>query len=395
MASQPEYRINLRPYRILFWPLLLPIALLLALFNKVSPVPLKVYSIRVERVGHLIANQEEFMMQNDLGLLPREFRVMVHKDYPSNGVLLQMLKRLLPINNLFLPLYDLCQKMGGMGVSSMELHRYPGSDSMQLASQTDKHLEFTEEEIQEARRQCQQLGINPDKSFIPVLGRDSAYLSSIKEATDIDSYRNVDIDSYVPALEYLAQKHQVVRMGSVVKEALNTAHPNILDYSQSGRRSELLDVYLPAKCRFFLTCGSGIDAITWSCRLPILFVQYIPPLYAPNFKSGCMFIFKKYWHTVEERYLTLSELLNSDAGSVFTPRELAPMNIVVHDNTPEEILEVTQEMEARLDGTWAETEEDIELQERFWSHYKKLSDEYVICSRIGAAYLRNNRFWLE
>ena len=393
---RPKYRINLAPYRILYWPFLLPVALLLALYNKISSVPVKIYAIRVDRVGQMIGNQEEFLCELELGMRPREHRIFIHRDKPSNLVVLGMLKRVMRINNLFLPLFDVCHKLGGLGVSSMELCGLPGSDRKHLVSRTKQHFEFIESEVREAREQCAALGIDPDKPFISVLARDNAYLKAIKEPTDLDSYRNVDLDTFIPALEFLADRHKVIRLGSVVKGPLGSDHPNMLDYSLSGKRTELLDVYLSAKCRFFLSTGTGLDGIaSVAFRHPVLYVDFMPVNEAPIMKSGCIFIPKKYWHVKEERYLTLSELLRTGAAEMYTPRELDPLGIVVHDNTPEEILAAVREMEARIDGTWFDSAEDLALQERFWAHFKAQSEDNVCVGRIGTEYLRANPYWAE
>lgn len=398
MASQPrpKYRIYLAPYRIIYWPILLPVALLLGLFNKISPVPIRIYAIRVDRVGQMIGNQEEFLCELELKMRPKEYRVFIYRDYPSNRVILDMLKRVMRINNLFLPLFDVCQKLGGLGVSSMELCGLPGSDRKHLVSRTKQHFNFSESEIREARKQCMELGIDPDKSFVSVLARDNTYLKFIEEPTDLDSYRNVDLDTFIPALEYLADRHKVIRLGSVVKGPLNSNHPNILDYSLSGQRTELLDVYLSAACRFFLSTGTGLDGIaSVAFRHPVLYVDFMPINEAPIMKAGCIFIPKKYWLVREERYLTLSELFETGAARMYTPRQLDPMGIVVYDNTPEEILEAVREMEGRLDGTWVDTDDDIELQERFWKYFRAQSKDNVCVGRIGTDFLRANSYLTE
>jgi putative glycosyltransferase (TIGR04372 family) len=393
--KQPTYRINLRWFRLLYWPLLLPIALILAVFNKLSPIPFKIYALRVDRIGQMAGNQEEFMCELSLGLHPREFRIFVHRDKPSNSALLAMQKRELPIRQIFLPLFDVCHKLGGLGVSSMKLAGLAGNDAQQLVTKTPQHISFTDKEILSAKAQCRNLGIDPDAPFVPVLGRDSAYLDRIKEPTDADSYRNMDINTFVPALEFLAERFKVIRMGCVVQRELKTNHPNILDYSLSGKRTELLDVFLSANCHFFLSCGTGLDSITSLCfRKPVLYVNLTPISALPIFKPWTIVIPKKYWDTNQKRYLTLSELLDSDIGERCTPRELNPLGIVIHDNTPEEILDATKEMVARLDGTWVESDEDRDLQDTFWSHYKRRSSSHVCVGRIGTKFLKENSYWL-
>jgi len=394
--KQPIYRINLRPYRIFYWPFLLPVALILALFNKISPVPFKIYALRVDRVGQMSGNFEEMLCELDLGMHPREFRVYVHRDRPSNGVLLAMIKRVIPLHNAFLPLFDVCHKFGGLGVSSIEWLHITGRDPKQLVRKAPPHLSFTEAEEEEAKRQCRAVGIDPEKPFIPVLGRDNLYLKSIQEPTAHDSYRNVDINTFEPVMEMLAERFQVIRLGSVVKSKLNTNHPNVIDYALSGKRSELLDVYLSAKGHFFLSVGTGLDSIAaLNFRGPVLYVNFIPLSITSELKPNCIIVPKKYWHVKEERYLKLSELIATGAHELYVPSSLNPMDIVVHDNTPQEIIEGAEEMLARLDNSWEETEEDIVLQEKYWSQYKKLLPEAVVAARIGAKFLRNNRYYTE
>ena len=52
-------------------------------------------------------------------------------------------------------------------------------------------------------------------------------------------------------------------------------------------------------------------------------------------------------------------------------------------------------MDERLKGTWQTTEEDEELQQRFWSLFKPSELNQVFLSRIGAEFLRQNRELLD
>ena len=53
------------------------------------------------------------------------------------------------------------------------------------------------------------------------------------------------------------------------------------------------------------------------------------------------------------------------------------------------------EMEDRLSGTWRASDEDEELQQRFWSLYRPSELNGVFLSRIGAEFLRQNRELLD
>jgi putative glycosyltransferase (TIGR04372 family) len=374
----------------------LPVALLLALFNKISPVPFKIYSLRVDRIGQMAAGTEQFLCELDHGRHPREFKVYIYRDRPANDALLTLFKRVLNVRQSFLPLFDVCHKLGGLGVVCYHIQKLPGHDPEHLVEDSPQHLFFTREEDAEARRQCAKLGIDPDKPFILALSRDNAYLEHIGEPTSLDSYRNTPIESYLLAMEHLADHYQVIRMGSVATTKLETNHPNILDYAFSGRRTELLDVYLSAKCFFFLSCGSGIDSITtFNFRRPALYVQYIPPGYFKPQKQQNIIILKKYWHTKKNRYLSMNELFEKGICYESVASKLFEHDVVVHDNTPEEILEAAQEMAARLEGTWVPPEGDSERQRRFKATFNRDGKKAVCLASIGAAYLEKNQYWLD
>ena len=103
-----------------------------------------------------------------------------------------------------------------------------------------------------------------------------------------------------------------------------------------------------------------------------------------------MFIFKKFYLKDENRNLSFSEIMNLEFGGFDTNEIFSKLNLELIENTPEEIRMVTVEMDKRLNGTWQTTEENAELQERFWTLFgpDKLKSPDL---RIGAEYLRENR----
>jgi putative glycosyltransferase (TIGR04372 family) len=71
--------------------------------------------------------------------------------------------------------------------------------------------------------------------------------------------------------------------------------------------------------------------------------------------------------------------------------EYVKRGIEVIENTPAEISDVVNEMDERLKGAWQETEEDKELQYRFWELMKLDNLDGKTLLRIGADFLRKNR----
>ena len=91
----------------------------------------------------------------------------------------------------------------------------------------------------------------------------------------------------------------------------------------------------------------------------------------------------------ENRFLTFSEIISSEPSFLTFGKteQYEKFDIDVIENTPDEILALATEMNKRLNGQWETTPEDMELQKRYWSLFKK-NDWH---SNIGAEFLRQNR----
>jgi putative glycosyltransferase (TIGR04372 family) len=109
-----------------------------------------------------------------------------------------------------------------------------------------------------------------------------------------------------------------------------------------------------------------------------------------------LFITKKYWLKKERRNLSFREIFDSPVSRLLRSEQLELAGIELIENTEEEILDITVEMDKRLKGTWESAEEDEALQERFWSIIME-SDTFVDppVSRIGATFILQNQYLLE
>ncbi|UCD55362.1 MAG: TIGR04372 family glycosyltransferase [Candidatus Omnitrophota bacterium] len=272
----------------------------------------------------------------------------------------------------------------------------PDMDFYGLRAATKPYLSFTPEEERLGREELRKLGISGGRPFICFHARDSAYLRDAYPDYNwrYQDCRDSSIHNYIPAAEELAREgYFMVRMGAIVKEALKTKNPMIIDYAVKGR-TDFLDIYLGAKCRFFICDGSGASSIPMAFRRPIVWVNYVQLEFIPIWGIQDLFIPRKLWLRKERRFLTLSEIINSDIKRFFS-EQYEQLGIEVVENTPEEIRVVALEMDERLKGTYKTTGEDEELQRRFWSVYKERWPHRKILSRIGAEFLRQNLEFLE
>jgi len=277
--------------------------------------------------------------------------------------------------------------------------KYTGLETLKcVLNYKQAPLAFTPEEEKSGQEMLEALGIPRAKPFICFHSRDSAYLDAVDSQMNWDyhDYRDSSIHNYVPAMEKMAQQngYYAIRMGAIVKEKLKTNNPFIIDYATSGKRTDFLDIYLGSKCRFFLCSDTGMSIIPEVFRTTVVYVNWSLLTRISTFVLDGLTIPKKVFSKKEGRFLTFYEIIHSEIGSCGYSQRFEELGVELIENTPEEITAVTIEMEERLKGTWKATQEDEELQQRFWRIFgpDKLRSPDL---RMGTDYLRQNQILLN
>ena len=259
------------------------------------------------------------------------------------------------------------------------------------------NLCFTTIEEMRGARELKRLGIHAGDAFVCFHARDSAFLDAVKSDFNwrYHDYRDSSIQNYLSAAEEMSKRgYYAVRLGAKVSEKVISTNPRVIDYACNGMRTDFLDIYLSAKCRFILCSDTGMSFPAEVFKRPLVFVNWGPILRVPVYVLKGLVIFKKFYLKNENCQMTFSEIMSLKFGGADTNEKFAKMNLELIENTPEEICAVTVEMDQRLNGTWQTTKEDEELQHRFWALFgpDKLKSPDL---RIGAEYLRQNIDLLE
>ncbi len=271
---------------------------------------------------------------------------------------------------------------------------YQGENTLRaILARAEPFLTFTLEEEKLGQKALRHLGIPEGASFICFHARDSAYLDALTSIRNwsYHDYRDSDIQNYLPGMEALVREegYYAIRMGAVVKEKVTGSQVALIDYATNGKRTDFLDLYLGAKCRFFLCSDAGISIIPELFRRPMVYVNWaILRRISPWVLDGLV-IPKKFYKRSEHRFLTFPEIINSNIGEYGDKQRFEEDDIELIENTPEEITAVTLEMEERLKGSWVTNENDEVLQACFWDIFApdKLKSPKL---RIGTNYLRQN-----
>ena len=205
--------------------------------------------------------------------------------------------------------------------------------------ESTSHLSFTSEEIQQAELEMRAAGIDPELPWVCLIVRS-------KNATDTDSeLRSRSIDDFVAASELLAEKNlQVIRMGAARSPKLMAKHKNVIDYANSGQRSELLDLFLLAHCAFAVSTLSGPDAVCMAFRRPVLYIDLAN--YALCFSGTKLttWVPAVISHAASGERLTLSEAFKLGVGWFWKDSQYRDAGLTVQQSSPAEIAEYAGEM---------------------------------------------------
>ena len=382
---------------VLSLPLLLPVILMIRMIRPL--VLIRFGPLRSNLFGLFAFDTEVYLCESDAGIHGRRtFDIFYHLPPVCNIQLKIMWERKLHFFPFANRLYWANHQLPGGGAHVIPRCTEQERDVHGLLAHTHSHISFTREEERLGQAALRQMGIPEGAPFVCFHARDPAYFVEFTPSSKshyVADYRNANIQNYVTAAEELARRgYYAIRMGSIVGEPLSSNHPMVIDYAVK-HRTEFLDIYLGAKCRFFLSSDNGAYAVAATFRRPIAWTNYGALEYVQTWDPNQLFIPKKLWQRGEDRLLTFREILDSGIGRLSLTQEFEQRGIDLIDNTPDEINAVAVEMVERLNGTWQTTGEDEEMQRHFWSLFPTSELHGELLSRIGADFLRENRNLLD
>lgn len=389
-------RLAAKAHRMLTTLLLSLFAVLIVLIIRVSGPfrAVRLGSMRSERLGHFAANTELYLCERDLGMHGGALDIF----YMTRPIANEQLK------NMWLRTKGLrIFPFGRLAYIADKLNRlFPGwqrhvvktgdRDIEGMTAHIRSHLFFSREEEEMGRRALEVMGIAPDDRFVCFHARDSAYLNAAfpHVVWDYHNYRDCNIHNYQKAIKELtARGYYALRMGSVVKEPLYIQDKRFIDYAVKYRK-DFLDIYLPAKCSFFLGTSDGIASVPFIFRRPVALVNLVPLSDLTICGPGCLFIPKKMRFREKGRFMTYREILASGAGRFYKTADYLKAGIDLVENTPEEISDLAMEMDERVKGTWKPDKEDEELKKMFGDIFREAGINKGMTGTIGAAFLRKN-----
>jgi putative glycosyltransferase (TIGR04372 family) len=379
---------------LLFLGLLCVIPTVLILWVLKPVFWLKVGRLSNTRIGHLAFNTDQFLRRRQLGIYADGpfYCFICDSTKLANRQLLIMWKRLLPIcesralNLVFLGMRPILKRtpfFQDMQHNSTEYYEFQNADPS---------LYFIPDEIEKGRKLLNQMDIDLDKDeFICIVARDNAYLKHTFPHNNWDYHneRNGDIDSLIETAKYLIEKgFIVIRLGSIVEKPINFSHKKMIDYPYSEYRSDFLDIFLQAHCKFIIQAGtSGIADVATIFDKPMLAVDTSQFGVIPITKN-CLYTPKKFKYSNTGNYLKFKDALKLE------PYWYHPTDFGLESEeiSPQDILEAAKELLARVEGRFKyspESERLIQAYHKLWSESGLPTSHVKI--PIGIAWLKKNQ----
>lgn len=244
-------------------------------------------------------------------------------------------------------------------------------------------------DLRECREDLYAFGLKEQEWFVCIQSRNSAFHYDKNDPSQ--KFRDSDIDTLGHAIfEIINRNGWVIRMGDKTEQKLRFNHPRIIDYPFSALKSEKMDIFLCANCRFFVGTNSGLSSVPSTFGVPTIGLN-ITPLGTDIFmKKGC-FLPKLWWSPEKKRYLNFHELMKEPIGQTHNGNLFHGLDST--NNTSEEIKELVIEMFERLENTFHYSDHEKRLQDEF---QRIRHDNNVACDLpIGRSFLNKYKNLLQ
>ena len=148
-----------------------------------------------------------------------------------------------------------------------------------------------------------------------------------------------------------------------------TKNDFFLDYPFSKYRNDFLDLWLMANCNFAISTGSGIDMISYTHDVPIVYANYDCVQHMPLW-SRSITQPKKILNIKNNKYLNIFEHIDFGVNQVKKTKKYKMSEYKYIDLSSDEILYLVKEMHQRLNNEY-ENKNSIILQKKFINNLKK------------------------
>jgi len=209
------------------------------------------------------------------------------------------------------------------------------------------------EELERGLKTREAFNIPPEAPIVTLHVREGGYLPKLA----YHSYRDSDIESYLPAIEYLIDRgFYVVRLGDSSMKRLHNPPPQLIDVPFHPSYNDFAEPYFLAVSSFFFGSSSGPAAAAQTFGTPVLYTNSQIQMRI-WYGEQDMYLPKRYHSRQLGRDLTLEEIVLSPAHHFARIEDFERIGLELHENSPDEILVAVREMHGRISGAYGRERE--------------------------------------
>ena len=234
-----------------------------------------------------------------------------------------------------------------------------------------------EDILEYGTRFCRENNIDLKRPTILFANREPGGIVTNDQSAEFKRYgfRNTSIINFIPTIEYLAKGYNVVRIGKSVKK-LSLNVNSYYDFSTIPESIDKtkLDFFFFSHCSFFIGTTSGIFAIGQIMRKPIVWTNTVPIGHYSCWSDWDISIHKILRAKKSGDLVSFKDTLQLAEGWGQHADEFSGRFDFI-ENTGDEILEATKEMEKQLKNRTPNKQSY--LNKKLISHYPKNAEIYL------------------
>jgi putative glycosyltransferase (TIGR04372 family) len=165
-------------------------------------------------------------------------------------------------------------------------------------------------------------------------------------------------------------------MGKYVKDAFKVDDKKIIDYATSEFRSDFLDIFISAKCFFWITSGSGLDVTSIIFKKPVLNINRSPVSYIMAHQNF-LCTTKHYFDVNLQKKLSFKEISKRSLDIEINSNILKKNKVELVENSSDEILQATKEFYSSLNNNFEFIDKRNELNEKIKNYIKYDENDFL------------------
>jgi putative glycosyltransferase (TIGR04372 family) len=256
-------------------------------------------------------------------------------------------------------------------------------------------MSLTQEDMKKGNSILKAMGLPENAWFICFHCREGGYSPNDEQ---FHSFRNAKIDTFILSMKSITEEGGwSIRMGDPTMAKLPKLL-NVIDYAHSEYKSDFMDVFLSARCRFFIGTASGLCSLTSVFGIPRALTNLAPLSMSIPPMINDLGICKLYWSENEKRILTFKEIFANSSANYRITEMFVSDKISLIDNTADEIQELTLEMLSftDLEESVLHLNQDEEiLQSKFKKLMKPGHFTYGSRGSVGRSFLNKYQYLLD